>query len=96
MADDNGMKIHIDGQAYAFDDFELGDLEWLEDYIGRPLTDGSALNSMKAAVGFVYLVKRREDPAFTIDQARGVKMSSINEPDDKPAAKRPPKPAARS
>lgn len=89
-----GLQIHIDGTAYDFDEFALGDLEWLEDYIGSPLADPAALNSMKAMVGFVYLVKRREDPAFTIDQARNVKMSSITEPEPE-AKKRPPKPAAR-
>lgn len=93
MADDD-LKVHIDGKAYAFDDFELGDLEWLEEYLGKPLTDPAVLNSMKAAVGFVYLVKKQDDPDFTIEQARKVKMGALTEPE--PAAKkRPPKPAAR-
>ena len=93
MADD-ALKVTIDGKEYAFDDFELGDLEWLEEYLGKPLTDVSTLNSVKAAVGFVYLVKRRDDPDFTIEQARKVKMGALAE--SEPAAvKRPPKGAAR-
>jgi hypothetical protein len=62
--------VTIDGQAFELDDFEIGELEWLEDHLGKPITDFTVLNSMKAAVGLVYLVKRREDPSFTIEQAR--------------------------
>lgn len=98
MAD--GMTVTIDGTEHALDDFELGDLEWLEEYLGRPLSDGAALNTMKAAVGLVYLVKRREDDSFTIEDARKVKMSALGEPesemDSEPdAQKRPTKRAAR-
>jgi hypothetical protein len=93
MADD--LTVHIDGKSYAFDDFELGDLEWLEEYLGKPLSDTSTLSSIKAAVGLVFLVKRRDDPSFTIEQARGVKMAALSEPTEPAAKKRPPKPAAR-
>lgn len=93
-------NIRIDGHEYALDDFELGDLEWLEDYIGKPLTNLANLNSVKASVGLVYIVKHRADPAYTIEQARAEKLSVIfpddEEPEAAPAAKRPPKPAARS
>lgn len=88
MAD--GVKVHIEGTAYDLEDFELGDLEWLEEYLGANLSDADALNSIKAAVGFVYIVKRRDDPAFTIEQARKVKLAAIDAPDEKPE-----KPAAR-
>lgn len=94
MAD--GTKVIIDGTEYALDDFELGDLEWLEDYLGRSLSDGSTLTSMKAAVGLVYLVKRREDESFTIEDARHVKMSALGEPEpEAETQRRPPKRAAR-
>ncbi len=90
MAD--GVKVHIEGKAYDLEDFELGDLEWLEDFIGAPLSDQEALNRMKTAIGFVYLVKRREDPEYTIDQARKVKLAAIDAPEEEPetpARKRP-------
>lgn len=89
MAD--GVKVHIEGTAYDLEDFSLGDLEWLEEYLGAPLSDGQAMNSMKAAVGFVYLVKKRDDPNFTIEQARGVKLAAIDAPDEP----EPEKPAGR-
>lgn len=92
--------ITIEGKEYELDDFELGELEWLEDHLGKPIADFAVLNSMKAAVGLIYLVRRREDPSFTLEQARKMKITSIFQVQDPdaPAAsakKRPPKPAAR-
>lgn len=99
----NDITISFDGQSFELGDFELGDLEWLEDFIGAPLSEEGAMNRMKTAVGFVYLIKRRDDPTFTVDKARLTKLSVFVEPDEtdepegKPAAtKRPPKRAARS
>lgn len=91
------ITVKIDGTEHALDDFELGELEWLEEYIGKPLNDPAALNSMKTAVAFVYLIKRRENPEFSLDEARKLKLSVIDaSDDDEPAAKkRPPKRAAR-
>jgi hypothetical protein len=94
MAD--GVTIKLEGTTYRLDDFELGDLEWLEDYIGKPLSDGeAALGTMKAAVAFVYLIKRRDNPAFTLDEARKVKMTAFEDVDADEAAKpkRPTRPA---
>jgi hypothetical protein len=97
---DNGVKVHIEGKAYDLEDFELGDLEWLEEYLDAPLGDNNAMNSMKAAVGFVYIIKRRDDPGFTIEQARKVKLAAIDAPDDdeepQPAASKRPTKGARS
>jgi hypothetical protein len=91
------VKVHIDGKSYDLEDFELGDLEWLEEYLGASLSDNQALNSMKAAVGFVFIVKRRDDPAFTIEQARKVKLAAIDAPDeDEPDEKPRPTGGARS
>lgn len=72
------IKIKVDGSEYDLDDFELGDLEWLEDFLGKPLSDDTALSSMKAAVGFVFIVKRRDNPEFTLEQARRVKLSVLD------------------
>lgn len=83
------ITINIDGHKYDLDDFELGELEWLEDYIGKPLSDAGALSSMKTAVGFVYIVKHREDPDFTVDQARKIKLAAIEGDDEPVKPKRP-------
>jgi hypothetical protein len=85
MADDT-MKVHIEGQEYALDDFSLGELEWLEDELGT--LDDDAISSMKGAVRLVTIVRRREDPSYTVEQARLIKMSALSPPvPDKP--KRP-------
>jgi hypothetical protein len=90
------IKIKIDGTAYDLDDFELGDLEWLEEYLGKPLSDDAALSSMKAAVGFVFIVKRRDDPSFTLDQARKVKLSVLDATDEDEVAEGKPRPTRRA
>jgi hypothetical protein len=98
VAQDSGIKVHLDGKAYPLDDFSLGDLEWLEEYLGTTLDDDRALSSMKAAVGFAFLIKRMDDPEFTIEQARQLKLGVLEQSEEngngKPKAKRPPKRAA--
>jgi hypothetical protein len=88
MASEN--SITIEGVDYSIDDFELGDLEWLEDFIGKPLTNLNNLNSVKASVGLIYVIKRRENPAFTIDDARKTKMTAIFGGDG-PGTRSPPR-----
>lgn len=78
----DALTITIEGKDHRLDDFELGDLEWLEEYLGTTLDDGKALASMKAAVGFVYLVKHKENPDFTIEDARRIKLSVFDAPDE--------------
>jgi hypothetical protein len=91
---DDALTITIEGEDYKLDDFELGDLEWLEEHIGAPLGDGQALTSMKAAVGFVYLIKRKHDPEFTLDDARKIKLNVFATPGNGNGnGKRPTKPA---
>lgn len=97
----DALTIHLDGKAHSIDDFELGELEWLEDELGTTL-DEINWNSMKAATRFVYIIKRRDDPTFTLDDARKIKLQAFNQPDPEPepAAKKRPtraaKPAAAS
>jgi hypothetical protein len=90
-----GLQFSMDGKSYDIDDFELGDLEWLEDHIGMPLTSDGALNSMKTMVGFVYLIKRQENPQFTLEEARQVKLSTLDAGDTADAAEGEGKPAKR-
>ena len=53
----DAMTIQLDGKTYSLDDFELGELEWLEDELGAPLDEINP-SSMKVAVRFVYLIKK--------------------------------------
>lgn len=90
MADD-ALTVSLDGENYNIEDFELGDLEWLEDEMGAPL-DQIEWGSARAAVRLVYLIKRRTNPNYTLDDARGEKLAVFT---DQPAeAKRPPRKAA--
>lgn len=81
MAQDDGITVTLDGEKYSLEDFELGDLEWLEEYLDASLDDVKALTSMKAAVAFVYIIKRRDNPEFTLEDARKVKLSVFGDPD---------------
>lgn len=87
MAD--AMTIQFDGKSYSIDDFTLGELEWLEDEMGCALDEINA-GSMKAALRFVCIIKRREDPEFTLDEARKLKLSIFDDSEpEKPKKRRP-------
>jgi hypothetical protein len=68
--------ISVNGKAYDLDDLELGELEALEDFMGAPIGELS-LGSVKATIYLVYLIKRRENPEYTLDNARGEKFVSV-------------------
>ena len=67
------MTIQLEGKSFSLDQFELGELEWLEDELGVSLDEINPA-SMKTAVRFVYLIKRRENPDFTLDDARKLRL----------------------
>lgn len=62
------------------DDLSLGEVESIEEILGQPFSqvfvNGGV--SAKAAVALVYVVKRRDDPAFTLDDARSLKIGSLD------------------
>jgi hypothetical protein len=106
MAD--GISFNLEGKDYNLDDFELGELEWLEEELGfsfASLESGNqqaaeALASMKSVTRIVYLIKKRDDPEYTLEQARKIKLSAVFSEEDqngngkaKPAKGRPTKPA---
>ncbi len=68
--------ISVNGKAYDLDDLELGELEALEDFMGAPIGELS-LGSIKATIYLVYLIKRRENPEYTLDNARTEKFVSV-------------------
>lgn len=63
------MKITVD-----LNTFTLGDLIDLED-AGGSLTD---LQSARTIVALVWLVRRREDPTFTIEQAKATPVNELD------------------
>lgn len=69
-------NISVNGKAYDLDDLELGELESLEDFMGAPIGE-LALGSIKATIYLVYLIKRREAPEYTLDDARAEKFVSV-------------------
>lgn len=76
------VKIHFDGEAYALDDFKLRELAWLEEHIGSTLDDMKALSSMKAAMGIAYIIKRRDNPEFTLEDAGELRLAVLEAADD--------------
>lgn len=78
MADQEALTFAFDGHEYKIDDFTLGECEYLEDEMGQSLGD-IPWGSMKAAVRIIYLIRRREDPDFTLDDARNMKISVFDD-----------------
>ena len=94
--DNDALSIQLDGKSYAIDDFTLGEIEWIEDELGAALDEINPY-SIKAALRFVTIIKRRDNPKFTVDDARKLKLSLFEAPPaatPKAAARRPTKRAA--
>lgn len=75
------------------DDFTLGEVAELEAIIGKPLGDiftGGAV-SAQSAIGLVYIAKRRQDPTFTLEDAKAVRVVDLEvaRPDPTDAASSP-------
>lgn len=69
-----------------FDDLELGELEDFEEATGLDFTQmkpGKAL-PVKALTALVWIVKRRTEPDFTIEDARKMKLSTVDLGDANP------------
>lgn len=79
-----------DPLVFSEDDFTIGDLEDFEEITGSPLTDfldlmkanGSGemrldAKAVKIIKAIVFIVKRRENPDFTLEDARRVKFSEL-------------------
>lgn len=61
------------------DDLTLGDLDEFEDISGQTFDQAQEgrFRSIKALIALVYLTKRKADPAFTLDDARNAKVTSL-------------------
>lgn len=93
MAQDDGLEFTLDGKDYPIDDFTLGEIEWLEDELGGSL-DQVDLSSIKVVSRFITVIKRRDNPNFTLDDARALKLSVLNDQADESEA-RPTRPSGK-
>lgn len=60
------------------DDLTLGEVEAIEEVVGKPFSEAFAgAVSAKAAIALVYVVKRRDNPDFTLDDARAYKIADL-------------------
>lgn len=63
-----------------FDDITLGEIEEIEDYAGLPIQmigDMEKFGTHKLRIALAWIVKRREDPKFTIENAKKLKASEL-------------------
>lgn len=97
MADEaDNIKLTIAGKLYEVDvdDLELGEIEVIEKAADAALAniDFGRAHAIRA---LVYVLKHRENPAFTMDDARQMKIGALaeQEPDEptpiKQATRRP-------
>ena len=71
--------IYIAGKDYTLDDLTLGEIEEFETAMGTTMA-AVDLTSAKALVHLVYLVMRRENPEYTMDDARQIKLVEVMRP----------------
>lgn len=66
--------------AVNLNDLTIGDLEDFEDIVGVSFEDAQAgsFRSVKAIKALVFLTMRRDNPAFTIEDARAFKITALN------------------
>ena len=88
MADD-GM-IYIEGQAYSPDDLTFREQREMRqvyrDLMGDPSADLADASNMDFLPVLAFMVRRRDDPEFTVEQALDIKVSDLLSPPTKPAA----------
>lgn len=73
--------LWIGDRDYTLDDLELGEVEEFETAMGCSMADVD-LSSAKAIIWLVYLVKRRDDSTYTLDDARSLKLTDIIRPEE--------------
>lgn len=66
------------------DRMTLGELEAIEEVAGADAVVAMMAGRMtaKALIAVAYVVKRRDDPAFTLEDARALKVLALKQPDD--------------
>lgn len=69
------MRIEFDPEAMT-----LGDIEDFETVSGMSIAavKPGELPPMKAVTALIWLMRRKEDPAFTLDQARAMRFDEVS------------------
>jgi len=63
-----------------FNDITLGEIEEIEDYAGLPvgmIGDVNTVGTSKLRTAFAWIVKRRTDPAFTVEDAKKLSAADL-------------------
>jgi len=63
-----------------FEDITLGEIEEIEDYAGMPIQmigDMDKIGTHKLRIAFAWIVKRRENSTFTLDDAKKMKAAEL-------------------
>lgn len=95
---ENTIDLVIQGKTYSFepDDLELGEAELIEDELNAPLEEIDWRRA-RAIRCLAFVLLRRDNPAITMDEARGLKVSDFAEAEVNGAgAKRPTKPTRKA
>ena len=70
-----------DNEILEFDvnNFTFGEIEQIEEIVGRDVMHelGRGKPSVKTVLAMIYVVKRRTDPTFTLEEARAMKVNAI-------------------
>ena len=87
---DDDRQIIIDGQSYTADDLTFREQRELRTQIRELLGDPAANVDDAAVMDFipalVYVIKRRTDPKYTIDQALDLNFGEVFRTPDPPTA----------
>lgn len=80
MADDERKFNMAEQIRFSEDDLTIGDLEDFEEIVGASIDDafqdGKSV-STKTLKAVVFITKRRDNPDFTLEDARKVKVSEL-------------------
>lgn len=66
----------VDGESYRLGDLELGELGELEEHVGLPM-DSISYGSARVVAFVIYLVRRRANPEYSLDDAKRIKISEV-------------------
>jgi len=70
-----------DDEELAFDinTLTLGEVETMEEIVGRDVMRelGQGTPSVKTLLALVYVIKHRDNPAFTLDDARALRVTAV-------------------
>lgn len=67
--------------SFTLEDLTLGDVEEVEKYAGQPLASlaDAGANKGRLMTALAYVIKRKDDPKFSMEQAKQLPMSEITE-----------------